>query len=67
MAYLERMNEHGRVIVDRNGIRLHRDDIAQIFIALNWITTPDTTTNEVIPLTPHPHNRPRPQPVRDVR
>ncbi|MEV4353053.1 coproporphyrinogen-III oxidase family protein [Nonomuraea sp. NPDC049625] len=54
MAYLERMNERGRVIVDRNGIRLHRDDIAQIFIALTWITTPDTTTNEVIPLTPSP-------------
>ncbi|MER6002918.1 hypothetical protein ABT120_30410 [Nonomuraea angiospora] len=56
MAYLERMNEHGRVIVDR-------DDIAQIFIALNWITT----TNEVIPLTPSPTYPPRAQPVRGVR
>ncbi|MFG1698018.1 coproporphyrinogen-III oxidase family protein [Nonomuraea sp. NPDC049309] len=52
MAYLERMNSHGRVIVDRNGIRIHPDDLARVFIALNWIDTPDTTAGEVIHLEP---------------
>jgi cytochrome P450/coproporphyrinogen III oxidase-like Fe-S oxidoreductase len=37
MSYLESMSEHGRLIIDRNGIRLHREDIAQTYIALNWI------------------------------
>jgi coproporphyrinogen III oxidase-like Fe-S oxidoreductase len=51
MAYLTRMNEHGRVIVDKHGIRLHPDDRARIFIALNWIEAPGAQSSEVIPLT----------------
>jgi len=39
-AYLRRMSEHGRLIIDRNGIRIHREDIARVIIALNWIDTP---------------------------
>lgn len=51
MSYLLKMNDHGRVIVDRDGIRIHPDDIARVFIALNWIDTPGTDDREVIQLT----------------
>lgn len=38
--YLELMSEHGRLIADDDGIRLLRQDISQVYVALNWIATP---------------------------
>jgi oxygen-independent coproporphyrinogen-3 oxidase len=39
-SYLQRMSGHGRLLRDERGIRLHREDIAQAFVALNWIEMP---------------------------
>lgn len=38
--YLGQVSERGRVIRDETGLRIHRDDIAQVFISMNWIETP---------------------------
>jgi hypothetical protein len=43
-GYLERMSAHGRLIIDREGIRIHPDDITRVYIALNWIGTAETVS-----------------------
>ena len=42
-AYLERMSRYGELVVDRNGIRVRREDMARMFVALSWIDLPNTT------------------------
>lgn len=39
-AYLEKMGRYGELIVDRNGIRLWRADMAPTYVALSWIDLP---------------------------
>jgi coproporphyrinogen III oxidase-like Fe-S oxidoreductase len=41
LSYLRRMRRHGDVLIDREGIRLRREDISKTYIALNWIQGPD--------------------------
>jgi coproporphyrinogen III oxidase-like Fe-S oxidoreductase len=48
-GYLDRMRDFGELIVDDTGIRIRREDIARVYVALNWITVP-TSTVEPLPL-----------------
>lgn len=38
--YLDQLREHGTLVTDADGIRFARDDIAKVFISMNWIEPP---------------------------
>jgi coproporphyrinogen III oxidase-like Fe-S oxidoreductase len=38
--YLDQLCQHGRLITDEAGIRFAREDIAKVFISMNWIEQP---------------------------
>lgn len=38
--YLDQLCQHGRLITDDAGIRFAREDIAKVFISMNWIEQP---------------------------
>ncbi|MGH4024833.1 MAG: coproporphyrinogen-III oxidase family protein [Pseudonocardiaceae bacterium] len=47
-AYLKKMGRYGELIVDRNGIRLRRADLAPTYVALSWIDLPSPATELVL-------------------
>ena len=42
--YLDQMRQYGTLITDEDGIRFARDDIATVFISMNWIESPAPAT-----------------------
>jgi oxygen-independent coproporphyrinogen-3 oxidase len=50
-AYLKKMTKYGRLIVDRTGIRIRREDISRVYVGLNWIETPADSPDSTTMLT----------------
>jgi coproporphyrinogen III oxidase-like Fe-S oxidoreductase len=47
--YLDQLRQHGRLITDDDGIRFAREDIAQVFISMNWIEPAAAAADQVQP------------------
>jgi oxygen-independent coproporphyrinogen-3 oxidase len=49
-AYLEKMSRYGELIVDGTGIRVRREDLTRMFVALSWVDLPNEDSE--LTLTP---------------